>query len=509
MSDGEVLLSLKGVTKRFPGVLALDSVDMDVRSGEVHGLTGENGAGKSTLIKILAGAYSPDQGELQFDGQKLSHMTPIKAIEMGIACIYQELNLVPHLSVVENIFLGREIYRGSGRLRILDRKKMLKEAEELMRNLQLNLDVNSRTGNLGIGHQQMVEICKAVHSNAKLIIMDEPTSSLSEHEAQDLFRIIAQIKARGVTVIFISHRLDEVKRICDRVTVLRDGRLVATKDIADASVDEIIKLMVGREITNKYPKIASKPGVEALCVEGLERRGVLHDISFKAYTGEILGIAGLVGAGRTETARAITGADPIDGGRIRVMGKEVRIRSPRDSIDAGIAFLTEDRKSQGLILIDSIAFNSSIVKLEGYTKLGFLQLKEIREASEKMAEELNIKAPSVDTVVGQLSGGNQQKVVIAKWLLSRAKIFIFDEPTRGIDVGAKVEVYNLMNQLVAGGASVIIICSEMDEVLGMADRILVMHEGRITAEFSQAEATQEKILYAASGIVAQEPAMAQ
>ena len=507
MSDGEVLLSLKGVTKRFPGVLALDSVDMDVRSGEVHGLTGENGAGKSTLIKILAGAYSPDQGELQFDGQKLSHMTPIKAIEMGIACIYQELNLVPHLSVVENIFLGREIYRGSGRLRILDRKKMLKEAEELMRNLQLNLDVNSRTGNLGIGHQQMVEICKAVHSNAKLIIMDEPTSSLSEHEAQDLFRIIAQIKARGVTVIFISHRLDEVKRICDRVTVLRDGRLVATKDIADASVDEIIKLMVGREITNKYPKIASKPGAEALCVEGLERRGVLHDISFKAYTGEILGIAGLVGAGRTETARAITGADPIDGGRIRVMGKEVRIRSPRDSIDAGIAFLTEDRKSQGLILIDSIAFNSSIVKLEGYTKLGFLQLKEIRKASEKMAAELNIKAPSVDTVVGQLSGGNQQKVVIAKWLLSRAKIFIFDEPTRGIDVGAKVEVYNLMNQLVAGGASVIIICSEMDEVLGMADRILVMHEGRITAEFSQAEATQEKILYAASGIVAQEAAI--
>ena len=335
MSDGEVLLSLKGVTKRFPGVLALDSVDMDVRSGEVHGLTGENGAGKSTLIKILAGAYSPDQGELQFDGQKLSHMTPIKAIEMGIACIYQELNLVPHLSVVENIFLGREIYRGSGRLRILDRKKMLKEAEELMRNLQLNLDVNSRTGNLGIGHQQMVEICKAVHSNAKLIIMDEPTSSLSEHEAQDLFRIIAQIKARGVTVIFISHRLDEVKRICDRVTVLRDGRLVATKDIADASVDEIIKLMVGREITNKYPKIASKPGVEALCVEGLERRGVLHDISFKAYTGEILGIAGLVGAGRTETARAITGADPIDGGRIRVMIRKrlpPRLKPPRKAV---------------------------------------------------------------------------------------------------------------------------------------------------------------------------------
>jgi ribose transport system ATP-binding protein len=501
MSD--VLLSLKGVTKRFPGVLALDAVDMEVRSGEVHGLTGENGAGKSTLIKILAGAYTPDQGELEFDGQKLGHMTPLKAMDLGIACIYQELNLIPHLSVMENIFLGRELYRGSGRLRILDRKRMFREAEELLRNLEISLDVSSRTGNLGIGHQQMVEICKAVHSNAKLIIMDEPTSSLSEHEAQDLFRIIAQIKARGVTVIFISHRLDEVKRICDRVTVLRDGRHVATKDIADAPVDEIIRLMVGREITNKYPKIKSVRGEEALGVEGLERKGVLHDISFQAYTGEILGIAGLVGAGRTETARAITGADPIDAGRIRVMGKEVRIRSPRDSIEAGIAFLTEDRKSQGLILIDSIAFNASIVKLEGYTRLGVLQLKDIRKASEKMAEELRIRAPSVDTVVGQLSGGNQQKVVIAKWLLSKAKIFIFDEPTRGIDVGAKVEVYNLMNQLVAGGASVIIICSEMDEVLGMADRILVMHEGRITGEFSQAEATQEKILYAASGIVAQ------
>ncbi len=501
MSDGAFLLQLTGVTKRFPGVLALDSVDLEVMAGEVHGLTGENGAGKSTLIKILTGAYTPDFGEIVFDGKKLTQLTPLRSMSLGIACIYQELNLIPHLTVVENIFLGREIYKVK-RLKILDRKRMLEEAEALLHDLGLSFDPKKRTGDLGIGHQQMVEICKAVHSNAKLIIMDEPTSSLSEHEAEDLFRIIAQVKTKGVTVVFISHRLDEVKRICDRVTVLRDGKRVASLNISEATVDDIIRLMVGRDIVNKYPKVKKGRDKEALSVEGLERRGVLHDINFKAYTGEILGIAGLVGAGRTETARAITGADSIDSGVIKVFGKEVKKRSPRDSIKAGIAFLTEDRKSQGLILIKSVAFNASLVRLERYSRFGFLKLRVIRQMSEKMASELKLRATNVDAVVGELSGGNQQKVVIAKWLLTQAKIFIFDEPTRGIDVGAKVEVYNLMNELVANGAAVIIICSEMDEVMGMADRIIVMHEGKITAEFSQEEATQEKILYAASGIVA-------
>ena len=505
MSDGEVLLKLSGVTKRFPGVVALDSVQLTVKAGEVHGLTGENGAGKSTLIKILTGAYTPDQGEILFCGKKLTNMNPLKAMELGIACIYQELNLIPHLTVGENIFLGRELYKAK-RLGILDRKRMYAEAATLLKDLELNLDPRLRTGDLGIGHQQMVEICKAVHADAKLIIMDEPTSSLSEHEANDLFRIIAQVKAKGVTVIFISHRLDEVKRICDTVTVLRDGKHVSSLAIADASVDDIIRLMVGRDIVNKYPKIKGERGREALSVEGLERKGVLYDISFKAYTGEILGFAGLVGAGRTETARAITGADPIDAGTIKVFGKEIRIRSPGDSIDAGIAFLTEDRKGQGLILIKSVSFNSSLVRLERYTRFGFLQLKKIRRMAEKMAADLQLRAPSVESAVGQLSGGNQQKVVIAKWLLTKAKIFIFDEPTRGIDVGAKVEVYNLMNQLVAEGAAVIIICSEMDEVLGMADRILVMHEGRITAEYGREEATDQKILYAASGLEAERSA---
>jgi ribose transport system ATP-binding protein len=500
MSNGEVLLRLSGVTKRFPGVLALDSVDMEVNAGEIHGLTGENGAGKSTLIKILTGAYTPDQGEIHFNGRSLTHMTPLKAMELGIACIYQELNLIPHLTVVENIFLGREIRKVES-LGILDRKKMMDEAATLLADLALDLDPRMRTGDLGIGHQQMVEICKAVHADAKLIIMDEPTSSLSEHEARDLFRIIAQVKSKGVTVIFISHRLDEVKLICDRVTILRDGRLVANRDIEEVSVNDIIKLMVGRDILTKYPKLKSVRGREALSVEGLSRKGVIHEVSFSAYTGEILGIAGLVGAGRTETARAITGADPIDAGHIRVFGEEVRIRTPRDSIDAGIAFLTEDRKSQGLILIKSVAFNATLVRLQTYTRFGFLMLKAIRKMSEKMSSDLRLRAPDVETVVGELSGGNQQKVVIAKWLLTKAKVFIFDEPTRGIDVGAKIEVYNLINQLVENGAAVIIICSEMDEVMGMADRILVMHEGRITAEFRSEEATQEKILYAASGIV--------
>jgi ribose transport system ATP-binding protein len=499
MSNQELLLKLTGVTKRFPGVLALNNVGLEIRAGEVHGITGENGAGKSTLIKILTGCHAADSGEIVFEGKSLKHLTPRKSMDLGIACIYQELNLIPHLSVMENIFLGREI-RLVNRTPLLDRGTMLANANRLLKDLELNIDPRERTGLLGIGHQQMVEICKAVWANAKLIIMDEPTSSLSEKEAEDLFRIIAQVKARGVTVVFISHRLEEVKNNCDRVTVMRDGQTVATVGMAETSVDEIIKLMVGRDITNKYPKMPARRGEPMLEVAGLSRKGVLEDINFTAYAGEVLGFAGLVGSGRTETMRAITGADPKDSGVIKVAGKQVRINIPRDSIDAGIAFLTEDRKSQGLVLIQSVEFNSTIVKLADYARFGWLKRGEIRSTTENLTQELQLKTTSIDMPVNKLSGGNQQKVVIAKWLLSKARIFIFDEPTRGIDVGAKVEVYKLINQLVANGAAVIIVCSEMDEVMGMADRILVMHEGRITGEFSQAEATQEKIMYAASGM---------
>jgi len=496
-----LLLRLKNVTKRFPGVLALDSVCVDVRAGEVHSLLGENGAGKSTLIKILTGAHPPDGGEIYFDGKKIEDLTPRKSMDLGIACIYQELNLIPYMSVVENIFLGREIHGCNG---ILARGKMLEAAAAILQELGLEIDPKMRIDLLGVGHQQMVEICRAVQSDAKLIIMDEPTSSLSGRETANLFRIIKRLKSKGVTFIFISHRLDEIKAICDTITVLRDGCTVGRLGVKEASIDDMIRLMVGRNIQQKYPKIKAPCGEELLSVEKLSRKNVLHEVSFHVHAGEVLGVAGLVGAGRTELARAITGADPIDSGTIRIAGKEVHIRNPRDSIRAGIAFLTEDRKGQGLILIQSVAFNSTLVCLEKYSHRGFLNLKEIRAAAEQKARDLHLRATGVNQMARNLSGGNQQKLVIAKWLLSKAKIFIFDEPTRGIDVGAKVEVYELINQLVSEGAAVIMISSEMDECMGMADRIIVMHGGQITGELTADEATQEKIMYAASGIVAEE-----
>jgi ribose transport system ATP-binding protein len=499
MSETRLLLKLQSITKQFVGVKALDQVDLEVVAGEVHGIAGENGAGKSTLMKMLTGAYRPDAGKISFEGVEQKDLTPKRAIELGIACIYQELNLIPHLTVTENIFLGREKFALEA-ARMLDRKAMHDEVTTLLKDLGLNIRADSKVGALGVGQQQMVEICKAVRSNAKLIIMDEPTSSLSEKETADLYRIIAHVKKQGVTILFISHRLEEVRFLCDRVTVLRDGKSVACITMADSSVDEIIRLMVGRDIRNKYPKVRAERRGEVLSVKGLSRRGVLSNISFNLHGGEVLGFAGLVGAGRTETFRAITGADPKDTGVVKVFGKEVDIRSPRDSIREGIAFLTEDRKSQGLILIQSIAFNTTMVKMDQYAKHTVLDLGRIAETTKKMVADLQIRAAGINIPVGKLSGGNQQKVVIAKWLLSQAKIFVFDEPTRGIDVGAKLEVYKLINHLVAQGAGVVIICSEMDEVMGMADRIIVMHEGTITGEFTQEEATREKIMYAASGL---------
>lgn len=499
MHDDNFLLKVDNISKRFPGVVALDGVSLKVKAGEVHAICGENGAGKSTLIKMLTGAQRPDSGLIRFENQDYQHLTPRKAMDCGIACIYQELNLIPHLSVAENIFLGREIYVSKS-LSILNRTAMEKRAAELLADLDLKIRPDARIGTLGVGHQQMVEICRAVCADAKLIIMDEPTSSLSEREAQDLFRIMARVKSRGVAVLFISHRLDEVRENCDRVTIMRDGKSVTSFDMKTSSVQEIIQLMVGRDIQNKYPKEPAPHGAVALDVTGLTRKGVIHNVSFQVRAGEVLGFAGLVGAGRTETARCIAGADAYDSGTFRIFGKETKIRSPGDSIRAGIAFLTEDRKEQGLVLIQSIEFNATLVQLRKFTRMGVLSLSKLRDDAKKTLTSLRLKAAGLDTPAGKLSGGNQQKVVIAKWLMSDAKIFIFDEPTRGIDVGAKVEVYKLINELVARGAAVIIICSEMEEVMGMADRILVMHEGRITGKLSREEATQEKIMYAASGM---------
>jgi ribose transport system ATP-binding protein len=380
---------------------------------------------------------------------------------------------------------------------------MREESTRILKTLGLNIDPNTPVSLLGVGKQQMVEIARAVRAKSKMIIMDEPTASLSARETDELLEIIRLLKAEGVSIIFISHRLDEVIAISDRITVMRDGEMVSTVNTADVRIDNIVKLMVGRDITQKYPKIKTKPGKELLRVEGLTRSGVMHDVSFVVHEGEVLGFAGLVGAGRTETMRALTGADPLDSGKIFVKGQQIHIRSPRDSINAGIAFLTEDRKGQGLILIQDIEFNSTLVYLKHYVSGFLLKLKDCRADAELMVKEMRTRTPSVNQLVGNLSGGNQQKVVIAKWLLTRSKIFIIDEPPRGIDVGAKVEVYNLINKLTEQGAGVIMISSEMDECMGMSDRIMVMYEGRVTAEFSGSDITQEKIMFAASGLPAE------
>lgn len=504
--ENNALLRLVNVTKRFPGVLALDKVNLEVRPGEVHGLVGENGAGKSTIIKAITGAHAPEEGEVWFNGQKLEQMSPHKSMEIGIACIYQELNQVPHMTVYENIFLGREEFAFK-KIGWTDRALMRKEAVEAIKSLGLDLDPNAEVGTLGVGKQQLIEIARAVRTNAKLIIMDEPTAALSEREANQLIGIIKDLRKKGHTIIYVSHRLHEVKTVCDRITVLRDGKTVETRDMGATTIDDIVKLMVGREITNKYPKIKVDIGGEMLRVEGLTRRGVINNISFNVRSGEVLGFAGLVGSGRTETMRALTGADPIDGGKIFVGGKEVRIKNPRDSINAGIAFLTEDRKGQGLVLIQTIEFNSTLVNLKNFPKTGpLLNLKFLQKIAQEKVDELRTRTPSVRQAAGNLSGGNQQKVVIAKWLLSKSKVFIIDEPTRGIDVGAKVEVYNLVNELVKQGAAVIMVSSEMDECIGMSDRIMVMYEGKVTAELKGSEISQEKIMFAASGLNEQKEA---
>jgi ribose transport system ATP-binding protein len=490
---------MKNVTKRFPGVLALNNVSIEVQKGEIHGLVGENGAGKSTLIKTITGAYTPDGGEIRFAGEKLEHTTPHHSMEIGIACIYQELNQVPYMTVYENIYLGREEVSKKA-LGLTNIALMRKESKKILSTLGLEIDPNVAVGSLGVGKQQMVEIAKAVRANAKMIIMDEPTASLSAKETGELLEIIKYLKTQGVAVILISHRLDEITAVTERITVMRDGQVVNTINTGDTDIDGIVKMMVGRDIAHKYPKLKAEKGKEMLRVQGLTRKGVIEDISFSVHAGEVLGFAGLVGAGRTETMRALTGVDRLDAGKIFVEGNEINIKSPRDSINAGIAFLTEDRKGQGLILIQDIEFNSTLVNLKYYVSGFLLKLKKCREDAERMVSELRTRTPSVSQLAGNLSGGNQQKVVISKWLLTKSNIFIIDEPTRGIDVGAKVEVYNLINQLTSQGAAVIMISSEMDECMGMSDRIMVMYEGRITAELSGKDITQENIMYAASGL---------
>jgi ribose transport system ATP-binding protein len=496
--DEKTILLMKGISKSFPGVQALKNVDFDLMKGEVHGLLGENGAGKSTLIKILTGVYQKDDGEIFLEGKPVVINNPRDALDLGIAAIYQELALQPYLSVAENIFLGHEITKQSKLVRFINWKKTHEEARKILKELELDLDLNTPVKELGIGKQQMVEIAKTLSKNAKIVIMDEPTSSLSERETEELFKVIFRLKEKGISIIYISHRLEETFKICDRVTVMRDGEKIITLNPKTTTKDELIKYMVGRTLEQHYPKIETKKGEEALRVENLTRKGIFENISFTAYTGEILGIAGLVGAGRTEIVRAIFGADPVDSGKIYIFGKERKITSPQDAIKEGLVLIPEDRKTQGLVLIQTVLDNIVLSSLPKYKKGLLLNYREMTSESSDLIKRLNIKPPTAKKVVKELSGGNQQKVVIAKWLTQKARIFIFDEPTRGIDVGAKVEIYNIMNELVKNGASVIMISSELPEILGMSDRIIVIHEGRITAEFSREDADQEKIMKAAT-----------
>lgn len=492
----KVILKLNNITKEFPGVVALNKVSLEVKTGEVHILLGENGAGKSTLIKILSGAYSKDSGEIFLSGVKVEVKNPKNAQELGIGVIYQELNLIPHLSVAENIFLGREFSYPAG---VIDSKKNIEETQKLLDELNVNIKPNSIVSSLGTAQQQMVEIAKALSLKSKILIMDEPTSSLTKNEIETLFKTIRKLKQKDVAIIYISHRLEELFEIGDSVTVLRDGNLIETKLIAETTRAELIKLMVNRDLKDQYPEREKEIGGELLKVVNLSTESLLQNISFSLYAGEIVGIYGLLGSGRTELARSIFGADQITSGDISINGKLTKINSPGKAIKKGIGFLTEDRKTQGLILDLSVKENISITALDKLTNFGIIQLKEELKVSDQYIGGLKIKTTGRNQDVRSLSGGNQQKVVFAKWLNSETNIFIFDEPTRGIDVGAKQEIYELMNRLTESGCGIIMISSELPEIIGMSDRVFVMHNGKLTAEFDKIDLSQEVILNSAVG----------
>jgi len=488
---GESMLRMSGITKRFPGVLALDGVDFELRAGEVHALVGENGAGKSTLMKILNGALTADAGQISIDGRPVHITSPSAAAHLGIAMIYQELCLAPHLTVGENLFLGREPLRGG----LVDFRALHSNAQRYLDELQCDVSSRQRVADLGIAQQQMVEIARALSHKARFLVMDEPTASLSEAEAERLFGIIRSLRDAGVGVAYISHRLEEVLALADRVTVLRDGRVVrANMPVAETDTPQLVRLMVGREVKQVYPRREARPAEEILRVEGLSRPPDLLDISFSLRRGEILGLGGLMGAGRTELARAIFGADPRATGRLFVEGREVRIASPRDAIAAGLALLTEDRKRDGLALGLPVRANITLADLSRFVSSGLLRIGREREAAQDLARRVDVRASSIEQLVRNLSGGNQQKVVVAKWLLTRARVFIFDEPTQGIDVGAKAEVYRLIEDLADQGAGIILIASYLPELLALSDRVLVLSRGRITGELSREEATQERVL---------------
>lgn len=490
----QIVLSLKQIGKSFPGVKALNDVSIDFFKGEVHGIVGGNGAGKSTLMKILSGVYSADTGEIYFNGEKTNIKNPQDAINNGQSIIFQEFNLVNALSIAENIFLGR-LSNQSGTW--IDWKEINKKTAELLEQIGCSMDPQSKVGDLSVAQKQMVEIAKALSYNARLLIMDEPSATLTSKEVENLFKIVRSLQADGVTVIYISHKLEEVFEICNRVTVMRNGEVISTKKIEEATRHGIIQDMVGRPIDQEYPRRATKPDDTAesvLDVRNLTRKGVFRDVTFSLKRGEVLGFAGLVGAGRTEIVRAVFGADLYDSGEILIRGEKVKIKTPGDSIRQGMALLTEDRKHQGLILQMSVAKNTTLASLKKISRNGFLDFTQEKRVSKDYVEKLSVKTPSVGQKVLFLSGGNQQKVVLSKWLFSGCDIVILDEPTRGIDVGAKVEIYGIINDLVAEGKSVILISSDMPELLAMSDRVVVIYEGTVKGELSGEELTADHVM---------------
>lgn len=491
----EPLLRIKGVHKRFTGVYALRGVDFEVYAGEIHALLGENGAGKSTLIKTIAGVHQPDEGEIRFAGQRTHFSNPRDAQKSGIDVIYQELSLYPELTVAENIFMGHAPFKQAGPFKMMDWSTMNRRAKELLAELDVHdLDVSRKVGTLNVGNRQRVEIAKALSLDAKLLIMDEPTAALTETDVEQLFRITRLLRDRGVGIVYISHKLIEVFELADRVTVLRDGQYIATKNVRDTNERELISMMVGRTIENLFPKQDSKMGDVVLEVRNLNRAPLTRNISFKVRAGEIVGLAGLVGSGRSETAQVIFGILPAQSGTILIQGNDVKINRPADAVAQGIAYVPEDRGTQGLIKQMPIRENVSLSILDDVSNAGFIDYSKENSLAQKSIEQFSIKAYSGEQVASKLSGGNQQKVVLSKWLATKPKILIMDEPTRGVDVGAKTEIHRLMSQLVAEqGLAILMISSELPEILGMSDRVLVMREGEIVGEFTRSEATQESI----------------
>lgn len=487
--DNNYILTLKNITKEFPGVKALDDVTINIERGTIHGLVGENGAGKSTLIKVLAGIYQPNKGEIILDGKPCRFNSPIEARRAGISVVHQEIKLAEPLSVAENMFLGNVQLKNG----LVDWKGMRRRAREIVEDLGMDIDINAQVSSLTVAKKQIVEIMHAINNNSRILIMDEPSAVLTDRELEVMFRIVKQLRDKGITIIYISHRLDEIFGLCSNVSVLRDGRHIDTIPVASVDRQGLINMMVGREMGQEYPKEVGNVGGTILEVKNLSR-GILQDISFEVKSGEVFGISGLVGAGRTELARAILGIDKPESGEVYVRGKKVHYRTFADAIRDGLGLIPEDRKLQGLVQIMSVKRNTTLVNMKRVLHAGVISSSLEEKLSKEYADKLHVVTPSMETEVQYLSGGNQQKVVIAKWLFQNSEILFLDEPTRGIDVGAKAEIYRLINRMAKEGKTIIMISSEMPELLGMCDRIMVMHEGHKMGELNAAEATQEKIM---------------